>query len=453
MYFYNNHKILITLLILSFILIFINIDFQIKKFGKVLNHQDGSEYHGIIKSPPELKIWKHASEFKSDISIKNLQPYEFRHHFLPPKILGFSSKLFKIEFYDKQKDINIKNLNYFFYFQIIFYYLCVIAFYFKLIKINIKRSIINITVFFLIFEPTINQYNSTIFGETIFFSLLILIFTYLIDLPKRNSNYFVLGLLFAILYLQRSVAMFLILVPVIIIFFRFRYKSILKIAYLIAPFLITLLLLGSLNYKRSGVFYFLPTQTIDNLYNYFLPKVDTKISNITLSESKKKLMKIKYDFAIKNNLDLSSEGDRIVFYNFQKERAITMMMNNKLITFKEALISSIHSALLNPVEIINTRIKGKDYYKSNLHQKYLKYRMLYSFLIYLIVLVGFYYSIKKKYIAPHILLLIGIYFFVISSWVGYTRYFVPTLLSLCLYFGFGIDFIFSKVKRNYSNNV
>ncbi len=111
MYFYNNHKILITLLILSFILIFINIDFQIKKFGKVLKHQDGSEYHGIIKSPPEIKIWKHASEFKSDISIKNLQPYEFRHHFLPPKILGFSSKFFKIEFYHSNSNINIKNIN------------------------------------------------------------------------------------------------------------------------------------------------------------------------------------------------------------------------------------------------------------------------------------------------------------------------------------------------------
>ena len=131
MYLYNHHKILITLLILSFILFFFNIDFQTKKFGKILKHQDGTEYHGIIKSPPELNIWKKASEFKSDISIKNLQPYEFRHHFLPPKILSFSSNIFKIEFYDKQKNIDIKNLNYFFYFQIIFYYLCVILFYSK----------------------------------------------------------------------------------------------------------------------------------------------------------------------------------------------------------------------------------------------------------------------------------------------------------------------------------
>tara|TARA_B100001057_G_scaffold490276_1_gene578204 strand:+ start:2033 stop:3388 length:1356 start_codon:yes stop_codon:yes gene_type:complete len=447
MYLYNHHKILITLLILSFILFFFNIDFQTKKFGKILKHQDGTEYHGIIKSPPELNIWKKASEFKSDISIKNLQPYEFRHHFLPPKILSFSSNIFKIEFYDKQKNIDIKNLNYFFYFQIIFYYLCVILFYSKLIKINIKKSIINITVCFLIFEPTINQYNSTIFGETIFFSLLILIFTYLIDLPKKNFNYFLLGILFAFLYLQRSVAMFLIMVPILILLIQFKYDGIQKIVYLIIPFLIVLFLLGSLNYKRAGIFYFLPTQTIDNLYNYFLPKVDSKIFNTTSSESKEKLKQIKNDFAIKNNLDLSEESDRIKFYNFQRDESMTIMMNNKLIVFKEALISSIHSSLLNPVEIINTRIKGKDYYKSDLHKKYIKYRIFYSFFIYLIILIGFFYSIKKKYIAPHILLVVGIYFFVISSWVGYTRYFVPTLLSLCLYFGCGLDFLIKFMKK------
>ena len=32
-------------------------------------------------------------------------------------------------------------------------------------------------------------------------------------------------------------------------------------------------------------------------------------------ESKKKLINTKDNFAIKNNLDLSKEGDRIVFYN------------------------------------------------------------------------------------------------------------------------------------------
>ncbi len=396
MYLYKNNKILINLLILSFILFFININFQINHFGKILEHEDGTKYHGIIKSPPEIKIWKHASEFKSDISIKNLQPYEFRHHFLPPKILGLLSKLFKIEFYDTNSNINIKNINYFFYFQIIFYYFCVIILYLKLIKVNLKKSIVNFTVFFLLFEPTINQYNSTIFGETIFFSLLILSFSYLIDLPKKNYSYFLFGLLFSVLYLQRSVAMFFIFVPIIIILFNFKQKSFFKILNLIIPFLIILILLGTLNYKRSGVFYFLPTQTIDNLYNYFLPKIDSKLSNKSASQSKKKLMDNKNNFAINNKLDLEIESDRIKFYNFQKNEAIKTLLNNKLITLREATISSVHSMLLNPVEIINTRIKGKDYYKSDLHQKYVKYRMIYSFLIFTVILIGFFYSLKKK---------------------------------------------------------
>ena len=39
------------------------------------------------------------------------------------------------------------------------------------------------------------------------------------------------------------------------------------------------------------------------------------------------------------------------------------------------------------------------------------------------------------------------YFFVISSWVGYTRYFVPSYLSLCLYFGYGTYYLYSILKK------
>ncbi len=273
-------------------------------------------------------------------------------------------------------------------------------------------------------------------------------------MPKKNYSYFLFGLLFSVLYLQRSVAMFLIFVPITLLLLNFKQKSFFKILNLIIPFLIILILLGTLNYKRSNVFYFLPTQTIDNLYNYFLPKIDSKLSNKSASQSKKKLMDAKNNFALDNELDLEIESDRIKFYNFQKNEAIKTILNNKLITLREAIISSMHSMLLNPVEIINTRIKGKDYYKSDLHQKYVKYRIFYSFLIYTIILIGFFYSLKKKIIAPLILLFVGTYFFIISSWVGYTRYFVPTLLSLCIYFGFGLEFIFAKIinlKKYYKN--
>lgn len=443
----KEHKIIFILLISSFILFYLNMNFHLNSFGKYLTTSNLNIYHGIIKSPPEQRIWKHASEFKSDTSIKNLQSYEFRHHFLPEKILGIMAKIFKIEFYDSQSNFSIKNLNYFFIFQIIFYYFAVVLFYLKLTKIKLSKTIIHFSVAFLIFEPTINQYSTTIFAETIFFSLLILCFSYTIDPPKENYKYFIFGLLLAVVYLQRSVAVFLIIVPSIVIYLKYNKKSFIKIFNLIISFCIILIILGLLNYNRSNVFYFFPTQTIDNLYNYFLPKVDSKIFNISENESKIKLRKDKLKFATNNNLDLDKEIDRIKFYKYQKDEALKVFMNNKLITLKTATVSSLHSMLLNPVEIINTRIKGNDYYKSELHQKFIKYRIFYSLIIYSIIFIGFLYSIKKKYIEPQILLLVGIYFFIISSWVGYTRYFLPTLIPLCLYFGFGLEFLMKFIKK------
>ena len=50
-------------------------------------------------------------------------------------------------------------------------------------------------------------------------------------------------------------------------------------------------------------------------------------------------------------------------------------------------------------------------------------------------------SIRQKIILPHIIFLVGLCFFSVSSWSGYTRYFVPTFLSLCLYFSIGVNFL------------
>ena len=82
-------NLLFALLLTSFLLFYLNINFQISSFGKYLKNPNlSTNYHGIIKTPPEIMIWQRAYEFKSDTSIKNLQSYEYRHHFLPPKILA-----------------------------------------------------------------------------------------------------------------------------------------------------------------------------------------------------------------------------------------------------------------------------------------------------------------------------------------------------------------------------
>ncbi len=442
--FFRTHKIIFILLFFSFVILNINSQYNLKNFNKYLRYDDGTYYHGIIRTPPEMKIWRKAHEFKENLSFKNLQNEEFRHHFLPPKNLALVGKVINMNFYDANNNYDLNGIVFFFFFQTFLYYFSVFYFYKKLLKLNIRKEIIYISSLFLLFEPTINQWNVTIFGETIFFSLIIIIFSFLIDLPKENYKYIYLGFLIGICYLQRSVAMFLIIVPTIIIFLKFTNKSPIKIFNMFLSYLIILMLMGLLNYSRSNFFYVLPTQTIDNLYNYFLPKVEEKRLNISSKESLKKNLDETNILINENNLDLEMENDRIKLYNLQKDITIQILLNNKIITLEKALKSYIHSMLLNPVEVLFTRIKGKEYYKSELHKKSVKYRIIYSLLIFFITFLGFINIVKQKIIFPHIILACGIYFFIISGWVGYTRYFVPTFLSFSIYFAYGISFILSK---------
>ena len=88
-----------------------------------------------------------------------------------------------------------------------------------------------------------------------------------------------------------------------------------------------LLILGYINYNRSDNFYFFPTQTIDNLYNFFLPSIEMKNQNYnSVLEAKNVLMSKKLNFADKNNLDLNNESDRIIFYKWQREKAIEAIL-------------------------------------------------------------------------------------------------------------------------------
>ncbi len=443
--FLKTHKIILTLLLFSFLIFNINSQFHINTFNKYFHYDDGGSYHGIIRSPPEMQIWNKASEFKKNTSIENLQNQEFRYHLLPSKNLALVGKILDMDFYDENNNYDITGISFFFIFQTLIYYFSVFYFYKKLLKQNVEKEIVYIASFFLLFEPTINQWNVTIFGETIFFSLIILIFSFLIDLPKKNYKYIFLGLLIAFCYLQRSVAMFLIIVPILVVIIKFKKKSPIKIINIFLPYLIILMLMGTLNYNRSNIFYFFPTQTIDNLYRYFLPKVEEKRLNISSKESHK-ILKDKIDILVnENKLDLKNEKDRIKLYKLQKDISVKTLLNNKLITINEAIKSYFHSMLLNPLEVLSTRVKGKEYYKSELHKNLLKYRIIYSAFIFGIIFLGFIDVVKKRIIFPHYILACGVYFFIISGWVGYTRYFVPTLLSFSIFFAYGVSLIVKKV--------
>ena len=278
-------------------------------------------------------------------------------------------------------------------------------------------------------EPSINQYQSTILGETIFFALIIFIFAFLIDLSNKNYFYFFYGLLIGTCFLQRSVALFLVFVPIIYIIFIYKKDSILKVLNLMIAFSLILIVLGFINFKRSQIFYFLPTQTIDTPYTYFVGKDLKEIENII----------------IENNLDTSIESDHIILHKEKRKIAIRKIKEDKL-KYIMLFIKNLFIQCFKPLKL-GMRVEGKDYYKSDLHRDWFFYRILYSSFIYFIIVLGFLYSIKNKLLIPNLFALLGLSVFIASGWVGYTRYWVPSFLCLSLYFSYGF-FVLNNFLKN-----
>ena len=431
--FFKKEKYIIVLILFSLIFSIFKINNDINKFDKYFTYDDGESFHAIIRSPPEMKIWEKAAEVKNEFSLSNPHPYEYRHHFLPPKILGFFGKIANIEFYKNktEKIYSSDNKFAYFIFQTLIYFSSVIFLYFKLKKTGVSQFIALTCVFFLLLEPTINQFQSTILAETIFFALIIFIFAFLIDLSNNDYFYFFYGLLIGTCFLQRSVALFLVFVPIIYIIFIYKKNSIFKILNLTIAFSLILIILGFINLKRSQVFYFLPTQTIDTPYIYFVGKDEKELEHI----------KNKY------KLNTKIESDRIRFWKEQRKVAFEKIKDDKVKYFLLFIKKSIHSTLLNPIEVRNVRIEGKNYYKSDLHKKWIPYRILYSSFLYLIIILGFWYSIKNRLLVPNLFALLGLSIFIASGWVGYTRYWVPSFLCLSMYFSYGSFLLYTLFKK------
>ena len=87
------------------------------------------------------------------------------------------------------------------------------------------------------------------------------------------------------------------------------------------------------------------------------------------------------------------------------------------------------------------------YYFSEKHDQLVKYRIIYTLIIYTLCLIGLIYMIKKKEYKILFFLSLSIaYFYGLVSWNGNTRYFVPAFIYASFFFGFGIDKVI-KLKQ------
>ena len=170
-----------------------------------------------------------------------------------------------------------------------------------------------------------------------------------------------------------------------------------------------------------------------NNINYDKSKID----------SKKDYSYFIYRDAIINETDITS------FDNEISVRTIEYIKKYPIDVSKFVIKKAIHTILLNPFHIYsdNNFESGEVYYTTKQHDNLVYYRIPYSFIIYSICILGFVNLLKqKKYNILALLLVSIIYFYSLVMWHGNTRYFVPNLIYMSIFFGYGASFIKDRLE-------
>ena len=468
---------IIILILLSFCISIISFKHNLSNYDVIKKSINGSEYHVMIKADT-YRYFSHGAEIKKDI--QNGQNYfdsgrENFTKYLFPRIIAAYYYLFDYDLFNNwtEKKINLGIHSNYLLIQCIFYYFALFYFY-LVIKKEIQKKVCFFIILFLGLEPTIFQYHGTFWSESIFFSLQLFLLALLIKNKNSLFSFLSIGILLGLFAIQRTPAIYYI-VPVIVYFlWILKIEIYSKLLFTLIGYLAVLSFVGFHNYARSGLFYIIPNEVNSVLHSYVVP-------NIINKEELKKEKILTLDWMKKNNIsanyeELSSKIDNIRVFtfcaeqktsttkinekdgvkicNYINDRAIEIMINNPFSTFKYILKKSLHFTLLNPFHIYSDHhfSSGEEYYRSKTHQKLIPYRIAYSLLIYLISFIGFIKLLNdrnKKLLILSILSMI--YFFIILSWHGNTRYFVPVLIYLSIFFGYGffsiINLFNQKIKK------
>ena len=470
----KKNRVLLVILI-GFLLSIILSIYNIKNHDKNIISKDGISYHKMIKYDV-YRYLSHGDEIKNQLK-SGVNFFETgREHYtkyLPPRVMAAYYYIFDLDLFEDESKIKINtNIHFkYLFFQCFIYFFSVWVFYLSLYK-QINNNIIFFIISFLCLEPTINQYHSTFWSESIFFTIQILITSYVLKTKKTNFNFLIIGMLLATLSLQKEYSIFYI-VPLSIYFFVYLDNSkFKKLIIMIIGFFLVQSILAFNNYKRSGEFYLMTADSKINLHIDLVKKVIKKKFEISGKEfnfiegkavlewlnknsiefNKKELQKKNYPGFMEYREALK-EKDKIKFDNFIRSRTVEYFLNYPVDFMKYIVNRSFHIVLLNPFHIYsdNNFISGEVYYDTKTHEKLIPYRVIYTLAIYAICLFGLIHFYQKKEFKNLIYLIISIfYFYGLVSWHGNTRYFMPVVIYLSFFFGYGINYIL-KSKQNLFN--
>ena len=446
------NKIIITTL---FIGIFINIFFSyqnLKNYDGYRGTSDGNLEHYMIRSDV-YNGWTRADEFK-----KNLEDNEKFLSSFPVYDRSFLSNIFIGTYFfltnqdifedkyinENQKKVKIENNKIgFLIFQIIIFYVSLFYLSKKLKKLFSKKNIIFI-ILLLSFEPTILQWHSSFWSESIYLTFLIILLGKLTNIENKLAKSLFVGILIGIMYAQRA-ASFLLIIPILIYYsicFRNNFKPFFL---LIFGYLIILFGIGYNHLIKTDKFFILPYQShLYSNYHYMLHEMKSKSEKKPLKQALKQKIDKENQWLLKNNINKNDFNDIFLIINYRNSEFFSEVFKNPFNSFFYLLNKISQAAILDPFWVnknLHLDKSKKDYVKSL--NKDLLPRIFYSLIFYLVSFAGLipilknFFS-KKKLTKLNSFMFLNLmfiaYFFIWTGGYGVSRYFVPTIISFSFFF-------------------
>ena len=458
---YSRSSIYLTIIIAFLASILLSYHY-ISKYEHLKSSTNNDRGNPMIKSAV-ANHWVEADRIIKDIkSGKNYFASGQEHYdeFLPPRLVALYYYITGYEIYDSKMNLKINNgkLPYLII-KTLLYYLALFYFCKKIFSIFPHKNCFFI-ILFLALEPSIFQYHSSFWNESLFFPFEILLLSLLLDRSRNISKNILIGFILGIMFTV-SQEIFLYIIPLIFyLFILFKKKSIKPILSLMVGYLLIFIVIGFHNYKRIGELNLIPDGSRTALYIYFAPHVLAEKNNLSETQARKKMKEQTKIWIEKNNIDVTfsttdfigiiggSKKNKNKYYDYLQKTSLKIIITNPFISIKRAFKQSLHHLVLNPVHIkyfYQFAGKGGVYNKSETHKKWIPIRIIYSVVIYLVVFLGIIYSLKRMKKEIIFLLMISVAFIVFATgWAGIPRHFVPALIFLSIFFGNGMAAILNS---------
>ena len=268
---------------------------NLNKFDKINEYTFGVKYHPMIKSGNH-GVWVTADKFRKKLSSGNgfFQSIPAYERFLLPAIFVGSyyyildKEIFEKKKYKDKKIIKVKNYKFgILLIQILVYYSS-IYFLTKKIKTIFNNNYHLIVLLFLGFEPSILQWHSSFWSESLYLSMLIILLTLVINVSKNRLINFFIGVLMGLMFAQRSLS-FLYIVPFIIYYVFVLKKNISPTLFFMSGFIFFMTLIGYNNFKKTDSAYLISSpHRYYSYYHYFAHIINADRLNISPLQAKKK---------------------------------------------------------------------------------------------------------------------------------------------------------------------